>query len=232
MAEEANATTADSTTVDPIKNLKSEIDRKFGNFETQVSELTKTNQALLAQLQLTANQNRTQAPAAKGAKDYWYDDPDKAEAAIVERTKAEIRQEYQTQQKQTAKTNSVLNQLVYDYPELQSDSHELTKRATAIYMALDAEEKSSPIAYKLAVKEAATELSIKPRAKRSEDEVENFSMSSSRSNNPTPRQTKSGKTKLAQETIAFAKLVGLNTDDPKVMERIESRQRENWTRYR
>lgn len=231
MADEtANQGEGQQAQPDPISNLKSEFNRKFDNLNGTVSQLAEANKALMAQLQ-TAFQPQQQQTRQDGdeIKKVWYDDPSKAAQIIEERTAQKIRKEYQEQQKVQAKTNQVLNQLVYDYPELQNDATDLSKKAVQIYMGLDDEEKKSPVAYKYAVKEAAETLGIKPRSKRTDDD--SFSVSSGSSAQPA-KASKSQKGKLAAETVAFAKLVGLNTDDPKVMERIEKRQRENWTRYR
>lgn len=215
---------------DPFKNFKSEFDRKIDNVNNQVAELTKANQALLAQI-ASQTPKKTKIDKEDDIASLWYDNPAKAANLIEERAMHKIESKMAAANASQQKTSQVLNQLVYDYPELQSDSHDLTKKATALYMSMSEEEKRSPLAYKLAVKDAAAELNIVPRAKRNEDSEESFSMSSSNgtSSKPTKSSKKSG---LAPETVKFAQLMGLNTEDPAVLKRIESRQRDNWNRYR
>lgn len=206
---------------DQIKNVKEEMNRKLGNMETKVSTLEQTNRQLLAQLQAMA----PAAPAApkKNIQDVWFDKPDEAAARIKAEAKQEIREEFANLNAQQQKQNVTLNALVAEFPELSDPQHELTKKAVEIYSAMPEDEKVSPAAYKAAVREAALEFNVKPRSKRGDD-YEDFSglrggssgQNSQRSNGD--RQRRGG---LDPQTVEFAKLVGVNTDDPKVAERLK-----------
>lgn len=206
-----------------IKNVKAEFDRKLGNIE-------KTNQALLAQLQVLAQPKPPvrEAPTKKPLKDLWYDDPDAAAKEIAAKatndTLAQIRAENAVQQKK----GNVIQGLYREYPELQDYDHPLTTKAVELFEKMTDEEKANPIAYKLAVKEAAEELDIKTKAKRKPKEDDDaFSLGGGKGGDKPARSKKSGE--LDPKTVAFAKLVGLNTDDEKVLTSLKQKaDRKNW----
>lgn len=225
MAEEAKPSTPIEAKKDggeDIKNLKAEFDRKIGNIE-------KTNQALLNQLQVLNQPKKEPAKEAKTPfKDLWYDDPDAAATLIAKKAKddtlSEIRAENLIQQRK----GNVIQQLYREYPELQDFDNPLTTKAVEIFEKLTDEEKSNPIAYRLAVKEAAEELDIKPKAKRkAKEEDDSFSLSGTADKAPRTRGKREGG--LDPRTVKFAKLVGLDTDNEKVIESLKNRsERKSW----
>jgi hypothetical protein len=64
------------------------------------------------------------------------------------------------------RVGNTIASLQNEYPELGDTSSELAKKAIANFNALSDEDKQSPMAYKLAVREAADEIGLKPKSKR------------------------------------------------------------------
>lgn len=230
MSDETKA--PDASKSDELTNLKQEMSRKLGNYESKLNELAQTNQQLLQKLsQLTQPKPISVRSDDDDMDKLWYDDPKKAAAKIKEQTKAEIMAEYQRDQEMKARTQSTLAALVADYPELNDSNSELTRRAVEIYNGMADGEKTSPIAYKAAVREAASELGVLPVKKRQVSDDDSYTGSSSSSSSNTSRRA-AKKDDLDPRTIAFAKLVGLNIDDDNVKNRVKERaKRTNWSKY-
>jgi hypothetical protein len=212
---EVNAT---SPAEDPIKNLKAEMNRKLENTNAQL-------QALLAAI----NGQNKPAPAAEPSKKVSvFDDEDAYAARIKAETSAEIKAELAKQQVAQNKQAQVINQLVYDFPELANNDHALTKRAVEIYNSLPDDEKSSPIAYKAAVKEAALDLDIKPKAKRKQSSKEDESFSLGGGNKGTTRPTPPTEVDKVRESLAEAFGIKLT---PEVKERLKTHAKKDFKRF-
>jgi len=206
--------------VDEIKNLKAEYSRKMSNLEEQ---LKKTNELLQARI-------APKAPSVEKEKiaDVWYSDPEKAAALIQEQTAAQLEAKLAAQQAQQAKYSQTINQLYNEYPELQQEEGTLTKRAAEIYKGLTDEERAHPLAMRMAVKDAASELGIKPRSKRGEDD-DSFALGGGRGGEGRKKKDRDGD--LDPATLGFAKVMGLNVSDPKVLERLKARSKRGWGKY-
>jgi len=205
---------------DPIVQLKGEFTRKLSNTESQLTELKKANDVLLHELKKLSQPAPKPQAKEDDIESIMYTDPRRYTEMVEERAEARImnklNQANQVQQKQ----NNVISSLTNEYPELMNTDHELTRKAVEIYSQLPDEDKTSPMAYKLAVKEAAMELGVKPRSKRSDEESYAFGGSSSQ-----PRKKKES---LDASTVDFARMMGLNVDDPKVKERLSKRAQRDW----
>lgn len=211
---------------DPNKNLKSEMDRKFANV---MEQLKSTTEALTAQIAGIAPKKEAAAPqSSKSFKDKFYTDEDAAIAEFKEDTKKEILSEISMNNRQ----HQVLDSLYRDFPELADATHDLTRKAAEIHKALPDWEKRSPSSYRLAALEAAQALDILPSAKRkAAGDDEGFTLSGGGSKNTRERKPKAGE--LADNTLEFAKRMGLNTSDEKVVERLKKHAaRESWTKYK
>jgi hypothetical protein len=217
---------------DPTQNIKAEFGRKIGNLESEVSKLAQTNQQLLAHIQQMAVTNKPAEPAKEDIEDLWYKDPRKAAAAIKNEAKREISEEMNRSSQAQAKQTQTLSQLVREYPELNDDSNPLTKKAVEIYQSMPEDEKSSPMAYKLAVKEAASELSVKPISKRSQEESDSYSVSGNSGSSYSPANTRKKKEDdIDQKTLEFAKLLGRPVDDPAYREKLKNLSKRKWSKY-
>jgi hypothetical protein len=222
---------ASANTVDPINNVKQEFTRKLGNVESQVAELTKANQQLLAQLQNFTASKQAPVVVEENLEDLWYKDPNAAAAKIEARTEKRIEAKIAQTQRAQQKQNQTLNKLVSEYPELNDESNPLYKKAVEIYTAMDDDDKVSPTAYRLAVKEAAQELNVKPVNKRSEEELDAYSVSSSSTYSNRPQTRGKREDEVDPRTLAFAKALGRPVDDPKYLESLKKSARKQWTKY-
>lgn len=220
---------------DAIQQLKAETNRKLSSITEQMGDLKKASDLLLERL------SQSQAPASsvkteesEDLSSLMYSDPAAYARRIEERAEKRIMSNLQNQNAAVAKQNAVLSELTYDYPELGDKNSALTKRAVEIYGQLPVEDRSSPLSYRLAVKEAATELSVKPRSKRTEDD-ENFMGSSS---GGSRRGERSKKDKVDPNTELWAEALGdqfreLGHDynDNVVKERIAKRAQRSWSKW-
>jgi hypothetical protein len=226
----------DQNQSDPLTSIKSEFSRK-------TQKLAEDNQKLSQQLneitQLLQKQTGPSKPANSSAteeddlEDLAYRDPKGYARKVREQATQEATRVVSQQLNQQQQSQAVLNQLVADYPELSDASNELTVKAVEIYKNLSDDEKRSPSAYKIAVRDAAADLGVLPKSKRkstSGDDNFSFGGSSSSSGN-APSRSKSGGD-LDQRTLAFAEMVGLNIKDKKVVDRLKQRsQRKSWSKY-
>jgi hypothetical protein len=210
-------------TQDPIKNLKAEIDRKLGNADSRMAELQKTNEALISKLNELTKPTQAQKPAEPSMSDLLYSDPEKYAQLIQERAEQRAVERISRQQDKIAKVNGVIGQLAAEYPELSDSNHALTKKAVEIYNSLPEEEKQTSLAYKMAVREAAEELSVKPKSKRPVDDEPSFGSSGSRSGRRSQ--------KLDSGTEQLARIFGIDTSDEKVKSRLLAKQNRNWTKF-
>lgn len=204
---------------DSLTNLKGEFNRKISNIEQKYSNLESTNAQLLATLQAMSAPKA--APASK-IEDVWFDKPAQAAESIVAQAEERIMKKIDSRSDQLHKQNATLSQLVSDFPELSDGNHDLTKKAVEIYSGMSAEDKTSPLAYKAAVREAALELSIMPKSKR-KDLDDDFSISGGGSSSARNDRASRSNSSIDKATEEFARLVGVDIDDPKVKDRIKSK---------
>jgi len=193
-----------------IKNVKAEFNRKIDNITSSQQELIKA----IENMTKSASESKATALEGEDIDDLLYTNPKEAAKKIKEEAKYEIKQELSSQAEQT----NVLNQLVRDFPELNKEDHDLTKKTLEYYSKLSENDKKSPLSYKVAVHEAAANLGILPKARRKADSGE-FSFS----NNGV---TSKAKPKIAKETMILAELMGLPVDDPKFIDKIAKNTKE------
>ncbi len=192
------------TLTSQITNLKGELNRKVGNIEQRFAP----------------------APVEKEEplEDLIYSNPKK----VIETLRKEATQAAQGIVNESAQKAQAVNNLVYDYPELQNKDSDLFKAALKVYESMSAEDQNNPMAMKLAVKEAAVDVGIKPRHKR--DTQDDFQMSGGGQGTSNNRRRQDPD--VTDTTIILAQKMGLDTSNPKVLESLKSRSaRKNWNRY-
>lgn len=228
MSDEQQGTPSPETS-DPIKNMKSEFDRKFGNTDAKLSEMAATNAALLAKLNELTSQRAPSAPAAQEElSDVFYKDPARYAQIVADRASAQAEARSSQREAASRKTQGILGQLQAEFPELASADHELTRKAVEIYNALPDDEKASSMSYKLAVQSAAVELGVKPRSKRPASDQEDLGSSGySSSGNRSQRKS----TKLDPATEELARMFGIDTSKAEVKDRLIKSSGRNWTKY-
>lgn len=224
----ANTPDADGATPaadDPIKNLKGEFGRKFGNLEEQTKHLSSQIQQIV-----NALNKPTSSPASTPEKKVSvFDDEEAYARSIEERAEARITAKLAEQEAIKAKYATVSTQLVTEFPELNDAKSPLMGRAQEIYLSLPEEERRHHLAMKAAVTEAAAELGMKPKSKRTASEGDDFTLGGS---SQASRPSKKSSDELNPATVKLAELMGLDVNDPKVMDRLKQRaKRKNWSKY-
>lgn len=200
---------------DRLANMQAEFNRKLSNTNEQIA-------ALLTELR--ANKKPVETIPTK--KVSVFDDEEAFSRDVEERATARIRAELERKEAAAAKAQGVIQSIVSEYPEVNDDSSALMSRAKEIFGAYSDEYKSSPLAMKAAVTEAASELGVRPRSKRGAGS-DNFTVSSSSSSS---RQS-GGRGELNDKTLEFAQIMGLDVSKKEVRERLTARSKRNFTRY-
>lgn len=202
-----------------IENIKGEFTRKTDQLTAQVNKLAETNAALLKQIESLRSPQPNAVPKEKPLEDLLYDNPAEAVRQIEERAEKRVLSKIEQRDQAKAKQTQAINELYSEFPEFSDQDHDLTKKALEIYGKMDDAEKADPKALKLAGYQAAVDLGVKPRSKRTDDDSFSFGSGGTKPG----RGKKSDKLDPAVEE--FARLMGLNVDDQKVQERLKARQR-------
>lgn len=240
MSEDIDNNDGDQTGKRSTESVLAETNRKFEKMQSENQKLAQQIEALTnaitmqQQQQAGASRSKSAIVEDENLEDLAFKDPRAYAAKVTERATQQatrvVNEQLQTQQR----SNQILGQLVSDYPELNDGNSELTTKAVAIYKQMSEVERSNPLAYKAAVRDAAADLGILPKSKRKVqgDEEFQFSASNPRGENASnPSKTRKND-ELDGKTAAFAKLIGLDTSKKEVVERLKSRQqRKNWSKY-
>lgn len=213
---------------DEIKNMKAEMTRKLSNTESTLAALKASQEALLAQIQSMAPKA---APAPQESlSDLMYKDPEAYAQKVL--AEAEKRADAKLNERMTAQSRqqAVISDLVNQFPELQDGDHELTKAAVAKFNAMSDAERSSPVAYKTAVMEAALEAGVKPKSKRERSEGDEYV---GRGSSGSAGKSSKRSQEIDPRTVAFAELVGLDISKPEVKERLKTNHgRESYLKWK
>lgn len=205
-----------------VTNLKSEMNRKFENLEA-------TNKALLAKL--TELGKPVATPAKKEVKKDFWDAPEEAVEQKVKAGVDAVLEKLRRDNEEASKKNQVIGALYGEFPELADNNHPLTQKAVEIFNALPEMERQSPLAYRLAVKEAAMELKVPNKKSRAEDYVDSFSLSGGGSGSGGGGKTKR-EPDLDPRTVEAARLLGLDMDDEKQVTALKkTASRKNWNKW-
>lgn len=241
--------TAAVSAEDPTQNLKAEFSRKLNNLReaneaitAQANEIAAQQKVILQHLQ-TSQQPQTPAPSKEDLEDLKYSDPDKYIELKMGAMKDDVLGEVRAENQVVAERTVALNQLAQEFPELNDDSSDMYKKAVEIYQTLPKEFKDKAAGYKLAVHEAASQVGVLPQSKRanqevaamagskkSEDQLDEFigSSGSTAGGKSAPKKSE----KLDEKIVTTARLMGLDINDPKVVERLQQRtQRKRWNRW-
>lgn len=215
-------------------SVAAEMNRKFDKIQQENQRLSQQIEALTQSIVSSRSQSATgNQPQEENLDDLAFKDPSAYARKVTERVTNTALNAVSNTINQQNRSNQILGQLVSDYPELNDINSELATKSVAIYKQMSEQERSNPLAYKAAVRDAAADLGVLPKSKRSTAQDGEFQFSAS---NPTgqkpPSQSRRKESELDNRTTAFAKLIGLNTDDKKVQERLKSRQtRKHWNKY-
>lgn len=108
-----------------------------------------------------------------------------------------------------------MNRLIQEYPALQDENSQMVIRARDEYQRIAAENPSLDEAtrYELSVKSAASALGAVPvNASAEHYAMQDFVMPSNSDQNPSRGNSRGGKSRLTQNIIANAKIMGINVD--------------------
>lgn len=211
----------------PIENIKAEFDRKTTALSSQVQKLAETNATLMKQLEQFTKPLQSQQPKEKPLSDLLYDNPDEAVRIIEERAEQRVMSKIEQRETAQQRQAQTINELYSQYPELAQTDHELTKAALERYGKMGDEEKRDPKALKVAALEAAQELGIKPKSKRTDDDSFSFAGGNGSGNRSNRKSDK-----LDPMILETAAAFGLDTSKPEVVERLRARsQRTDYRRY-
>jgi len=217
-------------TPDLVGNLKSEMNRKLDNYGQQLASFQEENKKTLENLiqQLQPKKKESQ-PSELG--DLIYEDPNKAMQTMREQIRAELKREAEEDKAKMVEFESykqdILTEIVQDYPEVSNMAHPLTKKTVELHQKMPKNRQADPLSYKMAVLQAAAEMSIKPASQRSEDYEDDFTLGGS-----SKRESRAIQSKQEEKTKQFAAFMGLDVNDKKTMERINRHNRENWIDYK
>jgi hypothetical protein len=225
MAEENKPTTppANTTPEDPTKNLKAEYDRKFTNLE---STLTQTNKALQALLESQRPKQPEPTEGKPSIKDLWYSDEEKAAEVIADQAADRALKVMNKQNEHNMRIQQTAQDIANEYPEAVDPSSDLILKAREIMTSYSKEEQGTPMAMKLAVREAAALLDIKPKSKRGSNPANDAFALGGHGSSSSRRQQSQSEPENFDNTLEFAAYLGLNVDDPKVKESLANRAKE------
>jgi hypothetical protein len=169
------------------------------------------------------------APKAAGAEEdlstIMYSNPARYAQIIEERAEQRILSKLNTQNQVQHRTNTVMQELGAEYPELSDINSELTQKALSALKTLPENEQATTAGYRYAVKQAAEELNVKPKSKRPQvDEDFSGGYGSGALRRRAPGN------KLAPDTEAFAQALGMDLEDPALKDRLIKRQQRDWNR--
>lgn len=217
----------------PSDNLKFEFQRKFENLSKANETLANQNAQLNAKLDAIIGALDKPKESNTDLEDLKYTDPDKYIEMKMQEVEGRVESKIQKTQELQSKKNEVLSKLASDYPEINNQDSELYKHAINLAGKYDANFVNSPEGIQLLVREAAAELGVLPSSKRKVEETDMSEFIGGGSGNSNNNNGKKAKTAdLDPKTIVAAKLMGLDTNDPKVIERLKERsKRKNWTKY-
>lgn len=232
---DANASTeAEGTEADPIKNLKSEVSRKFDNISAANAALAQQNAEIKAQLDaLVASQRstNTEVTPSKGKKaPDMYDDPEGYAQYVAEIATRAATDNANRTVNSNNEFNSTVAQLTSEYPEFQNNTSELSLETLKIFNSLPKNEQNSR-GIRYAAREAAAIHGIVPVAKRARtSNPDDFDHKGSGGGQRPPAPKK---TKLDPNALEFAKLMGKDINDPKYIESLtKAAQRDSYNKYK
>lgn len=218
---------APQTQEDPTRNLKAEMDRKFGNINDQLAQIAES---------LSSAQQQRQAPEPTPQVDdleqLSYSDPKRYAEVIKNQTLQEVRAEQQRLQQQQEQQNQVISRIYNDFPEVNTPGTKLYDKVQEMVQKLPQDQRSNPANWESLVYRAALETGIKPRylRKSSEDAADDFVMSGSRGSSSIKESRK--KDELDPKTLEFARLMGMPVDKKDYVEKLKKYSKRDFRRYK
>ncbi len=222
-----NAPAEGRSIVEIEKELKAEMNRKLDGLKSELQQSTNQTQAMMDQYLAAINARAAgsqAAPAAKKLADLQYEDPDAYEREIENRAARIANEIVDRKLSSSNATQTVINSLASEYPELKDINSELSQEALKVYQTLPKHLQGTPEGTRMAIREAAALSGVVPVSKRKASESEEFSVSSG---SPS-RRASSKKEDVDDKTLVFAQAIGLNTNDPKILENLKKNTKRDY----
>lgn len=227
----ADSSADESTTQDPIKNVKAEMDRKLQNISDQIRA---QNEAMMQQMQAMAQAAQPKASTQKvDLSELAYTDPEAYAEQIAQRVSSRVDQNL----KQNSAVQSTLQEMMTEYPELNDTKSEMYAKAMSAYSKLSETEKQSPMGYRLAIREAAADVGLVPVSKRRKTDNDDFAFGGNVNGNGEGdsrrdnRKQKEGE--IDQLTLEWSRLLGRDPEDKKVKDGLKkANSRKDYKRYK
>lgn len=232
-AEDTGAEQPAAAADDGVKNLKAEFGRKLAN---QDAILAETNRKLEAILQSVQEGMRQPTPAApqKPLKDLVYEDADQFAAIVEKRASQAAEQIIERKVQLSQATQNAVSEVMNVYPEFSQPGSEAAQVALQKSSALPKHLQGTPEGIKIVMMETAAELGLVPAKARQQraSSADDFSLSGA-SSSGTRAPRKDPAKDIPAETLEFARLLGRDVSDPKVLEGLKSAsQRKIWNQYK
>jgi len=207
---------------DPIQNLKGEFNRKLSGLDEQVKSLAETNKALLSKLDGLTKPVPATAPKAVADEVLLFEQPKEFISKMRQEVQETVSQQIGQAQFQATQQTQTLASLYEQYPELNNPNSELTKKAIENLQSMTKEEQRNPKMLKVAALEAAADLGVQPRKKRTEEEPD-IAFGATRGmytpNGELPRSMKQAETGMME----LAERMGLDISKPEVVKSLKAR---------
>lgn len=216
---------------DPLKNIKAEFDRKYGNLEAGMKQLIEANKALTSQLS-----GLKPAPESRqeSAEDNWEEmltyKPAEAVRKIKDNAVRESEQVFRKVLNEQTSQQRAAASLLAEFPELSNAGEELTKETARILEGYSDEDRQNTAVVRSVAFEAAAKLGVKPVSVRRKEGEDSDSYTGSGSNRVT-RRTSRTEEEIDPLTIEAARAFGRDVDDPKYMENLKKHSKRNFRKY-
>lgn len=216
----------DKDKVSDIDGLKTEM---ANHLESMSSKLTATNDQFKQVLDvLIQSQAQKEVETEKNVGDLT---PEELEDRILKKADKLATDRYAMTQEKQAKIQSVLVELNADYPEIGKQGHELNKKMVEFHAKLPEHMRDTPEGYRMAALQAASDTGTLPVSKRRKASDDDFTFTPGMGS-PFGKPNESKTKKLARESLMLAQLMGVDIEDKKVIERMETYNARNFSRYR
>lgn len=221
------------------KQILGETNRKLSATDQKLDAINQAIENLTRQNENYYNQHQPQNQAQEEAPDFW-DDPQKAVQKMID-AKAEVYSEQQQQAiKQQQENAKYLKKLETLYPELKDTNSELYQKVEQNLATLPDHDKSNKFALREVVEDTALEMNIVPSSRRKErkeahEQKDTFMLGSDDGSGGSRTPRNDGNAEISDKERQVAALLGLNVNDPKVMQQLANKKREtnsDWRKYK
>lgn len=221
--------------VDPVKNLKTEMFRKYEGVQKDLQlfqqATQKSLQDIVGMLQSVNSPNSSEpAPKENDPEDFFDITPTQYKEKLLaeaERIADQKLQGYEQQRSQKEAHDQTLATLISEYPEAGESGTPLYDTITEVSRQYDEKSLQDPAVMKAIVYEAAVKTGVQPMSRRQQSEEFSFS-GGRRSGQNSKRATEEDK-----KILTVAKIFGLDSDNEEIKKRLTGEYKErNWLRYK